>query len=125
MWRPKIRVTFSHKEKAKTVIAILDTGSDLNYFPADFADYFDLPLSEKEFTAQGAEQEFNHRTSKIHDKLEHPHKSYRNLLQVMSPVRRTMHKDIILGMEFFKDFILSIDYRKGMLKLSENSSEQG
>ena len=85
--RPKIKVLLSYKDKVKEVIAILDTGSDLNYIPADFAEYFELPLSEEIFKAQGAEQEFEYKTSKIYFKLENLHKSYRKLLEVMVPVK--------------------------------------
>lgn len=118
--RPKIKVVLSYNAKVKEVIAILDTGSDLNYTPADLAEYFGLHLSEKTFTAQGAELEFEYKTSKIYFKLEHPHKSYRKLLEVMVPIKTTMHKDIILGTDFLKDFIVELNYKKGTIKLTEN-----
>lgn len=121
--RPKIKITLSYKSKMKEIIAILDTGSDLNYIPSDFAEYFELPLSKEIFKAQGAEQEFEYRTSKIYFKLEHPHKSYRKLLEVMVPIKATMHKDIILGTEFLKDFIVELNYKKGTIKLAENPKE--
>ncbi|GEM_PF-2629270 len=118
--RPKIKITLSYKNRAKEVIAILDTGSDLNYIPDDFAEYFELPLSEETFKAQGAEQEFEYKTSKIQFKLENPHKTYRKLLEVMVPIKTAMHKDIILGTEFLKDFIVELNYKKGTIKLTEN-----
>ncbi len=121
--RPKIKVLLSYKDKAKEVIAILDTGSDLNYIPADFADYFKLPLSEEIFKAQGAEHEFEYKTSKIYFKLENPHKSYRKLLEVMVPVKTPMHKDIILGTEFLKDFIVELNYNRGTIKLTETKTQ--
>lgn len=119
--RPKIKISISYKNKTKEVIAILDTGSDLNYIPSDFAEYFELPLSEETFTAQGAEQEFEYKTSKIYLKLENPHKQYKKLLKVMVPIKTTMHKDIILGTEFLKDFTIELNYKKATIKLTENA----
>ena len=117
--RPKIKVTLSHKEKTKDVIAILDTGSDLNYIPIELAEYFELLLSEETFTVQGAEQEFEYRTAKLFVKLEHPHKSYRKILSFMIPVKTIIIKEIILGTEFLKDFTVTFDYQNETIKLIE------
>ena len=119
--RPKIRAVLSYKNKSKEVITVLDTGSDLNYLPAEIAEYFELPLSEKVFTAQGAEQQFGYKTSKIYVKLDNPHKSFRKLLTVMVPVENALHKDIIFGTEFLKHFIVTLNYGKGTIKLSETT----
>lgn len=121
--RPKIKITLSYKDKAKDIIAIIDTGSGLNYVPSELAEYFELPLSKETFTAQGAEHEFEYRISRIYFKLDHPHKLYRKLLEVMVPVKNTMHKDIILGTEFLRDFIVELNYKKGTIKLTENPKE--
>ena len=124
-FRPKIKISLINKDKIKNLIAVIDTGSDLNYIPTELAEYFDLQLSSKEFTAQGAEQEFSYKTSKIVVKIDHPHKFYRKLVEVMVPTKNTMHKDVILGTEFLKDFILTIDYHKAILKLRENKATKG
>jgi hypothetical protein len=120
--RPKIKVTLKYKEKSRDVTAILDTGSDLNYLPPEVVDYFELPLSEKVFDAQGAEQEFSYKTSKIYAILEHPHKSFRKLINIMVPVKNAIHKDIIFGTDFLQNFIVNLDYAKGTIRLSENPS---
>ena len=120
--RPKIKATLSFKEKARDVAVILDTGSDLNYMPKDFADYFGLTFSKETMTALGAEQEFEYKTSKIYVKLENPHKSFRKLLNVMVPFKTAIHKEVIFGTDFLKNFIVTLDYTKGTIKLSENTS---
>ena len=118
--RPKIKVNISYKGISKDVICILDTGSDLNYIPLDMADYFCLSLSEETLTAQGAETEFSYKTSKIYVRLDHPHRTYRKLIEVMVPAKAANHKDIIFGANFLKDFIVNLDYLKGTITLTVN-----
>ena len=118
--RPKIDAYLHYKDKSRKILAILDSGSDLNYLPQEIVEYFELPLSKEEFTAQGAEQEFAYKTSKIYAKLNHPHKSYRKLITVMIPVKHAIHKDIIFGTDFLKEFIVTLDYPKENIKLTES-----
>ncbi len=70
--RPKIKATLSFKEKARDVAVILDTGSDLNYMPKDFADYFQKCV-ENTF---GLKCRRSRRISKPTKKVKKPSKQY-------------------------------------------------
>jgi predicted aspartyl protease len=120
VYRPKIKVTLSHGGKSKEIIAVLDTGSDLVYIPRDMADYFGLPLSKGKKTAQGVAHEFTYHTTKINVKIEHPHRSHQVSVTAIVP-EEDEHQDIILGTEFLQDFIVTLDYPQGTIKLTENT----
>ncbi|MFH0954795.1 MAG: pepsin-like aspartyl protease [Candidatus Micrarchaeota archaeon] len=121
--RPKIKITLIHQNKSKEVIAVLDTGSDLVFIPAEIAEYFDLALSEKELIAQGIETNFSYKTAKIQIKLENPHNSYKKSVSVMVPAKETMHRDVILGSEFLKDFSVLFDYPNETVKLTQKTKK--
>ena len=121
--RPKIKIFLSHEQKFKNMAAILDTGSDLNYIPQEIAEYFNLNLSQKTYAAHGAEHDFEYKTSKIYIKLDHPHYPKRKLIDVIVPVKNPVHNEVILGTDFLKEFIVTLDYGKGTIKLSDNKAK--
>ena len=123
IYRPKIGITLSNNGKNKEVIAVLDTGSDLVYIPRDMADYFELVLSKKKEEAQGVGQTIEYRTATITLRIEHPHHAYQKKVQVIVP-ETDVHKDIILGTEFLQDFIVTLDYPKRIIKLTEKTQNK-
>ena len=123
IYRPKIKVTLSHGGKSKEVIAVLDTGSDLVYIPPDMAEYFELELSKGKKVAQGVAHEFHYYTTKITIKIENKHQPYQKTVAAIVP-ETDLHKDIILGTEFLQNFVVTLDYPKRVIKLTEKIEKE-
>lgn len=118
-FRPKIPVILSHKRKSKMIVAILDTGSDVIYIPQWIAEYFELELSRDTKVCQGAETEFEYKTSEINLELKKGHESFKSKFSVIVPYQNPIHKDVILGTPFLMNFKITFDYRKGLIVLKK------
>ena len=121
--RPKIPITLSSGRKSKEIIAILDTGSDVIYIPQEMAEYFDLELSKDKQVCQGADTEFQYRTSKIEIEVKKAHESFKNWFDVIIPYQNPLHKDVILGTPFLMNFKITFDYRKGLIIMKKSESK--
>lgn len=117
-YHPKIPITLIHNDKIKSVMAVLDTGSDLIYIPKNIAEYFGLELSKETFEAKTPNSLLEYKTARILIRLEKKHYFKNWNFKVMIPLSEFLD-EIILGTPFLSNFKVLFDYEKNQIELKE------